>query len=213
MKGLVLLVAAVAALAAPTAALAQTASDSLLARAAQSRVKGAADAPITIIELSDFQCPFCAQFALTTLPQLDSAYVETGIARIVFFNFPLPNHGASWVAAEAAMCAGAQDAFWPMHDRLFASQAEWSTAPDPGASFAGYAGELELDLEAFESCRRHDLVAPLISGDLMQAAGSGAGATPTFIINGEKVLSGVEPLSSFTAAIEELLRDGTEDDG
>lgn len=205
---LVLGLAASAALGAPVVAAAQTASDSLLARAAQSRVKGAADAPITTVELSDFQCPFCAQFALTTLPQLDSAYVETGIARIIFFNFPLPNHGASWVAAEAAMCAGTQDSFWPMHDRLFASQREWSTAAAPGETFVSFAADLGLDLDAFESCLRHDLVAPLISGDLMQAAGSGARATPTFIINGETVLSGVEPLSAFTAAIEELLRDG-----
>lgn len=195
------------ALAWPALLHAQVPSDELIARAGESRAKGAADAPVTIIELSDFQCPFCARFALETLPAIDSAYIATGKVRMVFFNFPLPNHGTSWIAAEAAMCAGAQDAFWPMHDRLFAAQAEWSTSARPHAAFVGYAAELGLDPDDFAACTEHDLVATLLSGDLMQAARSGAGATPTFILNGERVLSGALPFSDFQAAIEELLRE------
>lgn len=204
---LALLLGALAPLPAPAQEASGTGAltDSALARVSRSRIKGPESAPVTIVELSDFQCPFCREFARTTLPALDSAYLSTGKARLVFFNFPLPSHPAAWGAAEAALCAGAQDAFWPMHDRLFEAQEEWSRAARPLELFDRYAAELGLDRAAFQRCTREDQVAPLLSGDLMQAAGSGANATPTFILNGQKVLSGAIPFAELQAAIEEML--------
>ena len=183
--------------------------DSLLVRASESRIKGAMDAPVTIIELSDFQCPFCREFTRTAYPALDSAYIRTGKARLVYLNLHLPTHPRALGAAEAALCAGAQGKFWPMHDRLFAAQEEWSAAPDAGGRFAAYARDLDLDAEAFRTCTGDDLMAPLILGDVIQAAGSGEGATPTFIINGKRVRSGARPFAEFQQAIEEALAGGS----
>lgn len=191
----------------PAGAAAQGAygDTTFLGRVSASRIKGSPDAKVTIVELSDFQCPFCREFAQTTLTQLDSAYIQTGKARLVFFNLPLPMHGSAWVAAEAALCGGAQGAFWPMHDRLFAQQPEWSAAADPTAHFERYATDSGLDLTAFRTCTQRDLVAPLLAGDLLQAGGTGASSTPSFILNGEKLLAGVQPFEEFRKVIEELL--------
>jgi protein-disulfide isomerase len=187
---------------------------SSLERAEQARSKGAHDAPVTIVELSDFQCPYCADFARNTLPALDSVYVRTGKVRMIFLNFPLPNHGSSWVAAEAAMCAGAQGAFWPMHDRLFATQQEWGGGSDAHEHFARYAADLSLDSDAFEWCVERDLMATLLSVDLMQSVRSGAGATPTFVINGRHVLSGAQPFTAFAEIIDPILAGaGTDQEG
>ena len=101
-------------------------ADSLQARADRGRMKGADSAQVTIIEISDFQCPYCREFAATTYRQIDSAYVRTGKARILYINLPLSTHREAFGAAEAAMCAGAQGKFWEMHDRLFASQTYFS---------------------------------------------------------------------------------------
>jgi protein-disulfide isomerase len=213
--------AALAALLVPllaAGAAAQTvADDSLLTRANQARRKGAEAAPITIIELADFQCPYCRQFNQATMPALDSLYVRTGKARVVFYNLPFPMHPRSWVASEAAMCAGAQGSFWPMHDRLFANQTTWGEGAQPAANFEAYATALGLNLEEFRDCTGRDRMAPLILADLMQATTGGVDSTPTFVILREpragetpeaaqRTLSGVQPLEEFEKAIAELTR-------
>jgi protein-disulfide isomerase len=199
-----------------TGAAAQgAASDSLLSRANQSRTRGEVSAPITIIELADFQCPYCRQFSQETFAALDSAYIRTGKARIVFYNLPFPNHPSAWIASEAAMCAGAQGSFWPMHDRLFAEQAKWTDSPDPVPQFEGFASGLGLDLASFRDCTAKDRVAPLLVADLLQAGAGGANATPTFVIlrkpkpgedpeAAQRTLSGPPPLADFAKAIDEL---------
>jgi protein-disulfide isomerase len=190
-------------------------ADSVLARADQSRAKGAESAPITIIELSDFQCPFCRQFAQQSMAAVDSAFVQTGRARLVFLNFPLPSHPDAWSASEAAMCAGAQGRFWPMHDRLFAEQQQWAGSGRAAELFLGYAAALGLDQAAFTECVREDRVAPLLIGDLMQASRGGVSATPTFVVMrpprpgedpqaAQRVLSGAKSLQDFDAVISEL---------
>lgn len=191
--------------------------DSLLARANASRTRGSDSARVTIVELSDFQCPFCRQFSAGTLAALDSAYIRPGKARLVFYNLPLPDHPAAWGAAEAAMCAGAQGRFWPMHDRLFADQATWAAAEKPVERFEAYAAALGLDAEAFQECTRNDRVAPLLIADLMQGSRGGVSATPTFVVMREakegedpqaaqRVLSGVQSFAEFQQTIEELLK-------
>ena len=191
--------------------------DSVLARASASREKGADSAKITIIELADFQCPYCRQFHASTMPGLDSLYIRTGKVRVIFHNFPFPTHSRAWIAAEAAMCAGVQGKFWPMHDRLYENQARWAEGEQPAADFEGYATALGLDLAAFRDCTARDRVAPLITSDLMQAASSGVDGTPTFILLREqragedpaasqRVLAGLNPHEEFSKAIEELSR-------
>lgn len=192
-----------------------TPPDSVPVRAERSRLLGAPNAPVTIVEVSDFQCPFCRQFATETFAALDSAYLQTGKARLVFVSYPLPNHPLGWIAAEAAFCAGAQGRFWPMHDRLFATQREWTAATEPARVFAAQAAALGLDTLAFRDCTDNDRVAPVILGDLLQAAQAGINGTPTLILmankdgsQARKVLVGAQPFETLSREIDALLAGG-----
>lgn len=191
-----------AATATPAAGLS---ADSLQSLATRDRAKGSEQAAVTIVEVSDFQCPYCAQFATTTYRQIDSAYIRPGKAKLIFINYPIPNHAQAWAAHEAALCAGAQGSFWPMHDRIFANQKEWSGQADAVQHFARYASELRLDADAYRRCVEEDVMASLIVNDVMQASGSGISGTPTFIIGGQRVVSGAAPFEQFQQAIEESL--------
>jgi protein-disulfide isomerase len=185
--------------------------DSAMAVADRSRSKGAEQAPLVIYEVSDFQCPFCRQWVEQTWASLDSAYIETGRARLVFMNLPLPSHPESYTASEAALCAGAQGRFWPMHDLIFERQQEWSRG-EGTARMREYAGQLELDMAAFRQCTEENWMAPIIVGDLMQAARAGIGGTPTFVLvptdpeRGEqRVLSGAVGFEAMQEEIEAAL--------
>jgi protein-disulfide isomerase len=160
---------------------------------------------VTLVEVSDFQCPFCREWAVNTYPKVDSAYVRTGKVKMVFITFPLPNHKEAWPATEAALCAGVQGQFWPMHDRLFATQREWSGQENAAARFAGFAADLKLDLASYRACTDSDAMAPLIVNDVMQASGAGINGTPAFIINGQKMLSGAIPFEDLAREIENAL--------
>lgn len=179
--------------------------DSVLPRADRGRAKGVEGAPLTLIEVSDFQCPYCRQWTETTYRQLDSAYIRTGKVRMVFINYPLPNHPRAYAASEAAMCAGAQGKFWPMHDRLFATQREWSGAADAMRRFDAFATELGLDMAAFRDCTANDRVAQLIIGDALKAAGGGISGTPSFVINGTRMLGGAVSFDQMKTELDAAL--------
>ncbi len=187
-----------------------TAADAKVAeRAATSRVKGAESAPVTVYEIADFQCPFCSKFSREIYPRIDSAYVKTGKARWIFVNFPLPMHVNSWAAAEAALCAGGvAEKFWPMHDRVFANQAEWSALASPSAVFARYAREIGVPAAAYASCVAEDKMAPLLIRDLLNAAGSGVSGTPAFVINNEPIFAGYRPFEEWQELLEKALKKG-----
>lgn len=193
----------------PASASASAANpDSLLAQADRGRAKGADSAQVTIIEVSDFQCPYCRDFATNTYARVDSAYVRTGKARLIYINLPLSTHQQAFSAAEAAMCAGAQGKFWPMHDRLFATQRQWSGQADAGARFERLAQALQLDMAAYRDCTANDRVASIIVNDAMQAAQAGINGTPAFILNspaGQRALSGAVPFEQFAQEMDALL--------
>lgn len=183
-------------------------ADSVTQRADRGRSKGPDSARVTIVEISDFQCPYCREFAATTYPKIDSAYVRTGQARIVYINLPLSIHANAFPAAEAAMCAGAQGKFWPMHDRLFATQREWSSQTDAVQRFERMAEALQLDMAAYRDCAANDRTAPLIVNDAMQAAEAGVRGTPAFILvsaAGQRSMSGAVPFEQFAAEMDALL--------
>jgi protein-disulfide isomerase len=161
---------------------ADLAVDSIQPRAQRSRFKGPEGAPVTLYEVSDFQCPYCRQFAQTTMAQLDSAYIRTGKVRMGFIHLPLSNHPQAFAAAEAAMCAGAQSRFWEMHDRLFAAQPEWSGSANASQRFEGYAEALRLDMTAYRECTANDRTASMIIGDVLEARG--VNGTPAFFMSG-----------------------------
>lgn len=179
--------------------------DSVLARASRGREKGAPGARVSVVEISDFQCPYCRQFFETTYHRFDSAYVKTGKVQMVYINLPLPMHTQAYSAAEAAMCAGAQGKFWEMHDRLFGTQREWGGQADATQRFARMALELGVDPAAYHDCVDNDRTAPLILNDAMQATGAGVNGTPAFIINRSQMLNGAVPYEQLSAAIEAAL--------
>ena len=99
---------------------------------ATARTKGRPDAPVTIYEMSDFQCPYCRDFTLQTMPSLEREYIKSGKVRLTFINLPLTGmHRNAMAAAELAMCAARQGKFWLVHDRLFQRQPQWAELKDP----------------------------------------------------------------------------------
>ncbi|MFQ5689970.1 MAG: DsbA family protein [Gemmatimonadota bacterium] len=174
-------------------------------RADKARVKGAEDATLRIVEISDFQCPFCAQYYRETYPAVDSLYVKTGKVSYVWISFPNPQHPLAWPAIEASFCAGAVGKFWSMHDILFSRQAEWTASANPEATFVGYAAELGIDRASFEDCVRNDRVAPLQVRDYQNVVRAGINSTPYFILADSVAIRGAVDLASFRTALDTLL--------
>lgn len=174
-------------------------------RADQARVKGEEGAPIRIVEISDFQCPYCRQFNDETLGTLDSLYIRTGKASYVWISYANPGHQKAWPAIEAAFCAGAVGQFWTMHDLLFARQDEWGAAEDVVGTFVSYAEELGIDAESFGACLREDRLAPLMLRDYTNVLRAGISSTPYFILADSVAIRGAAPIETFRSAIDTLL--------
>ena len=173
-----------------------------IAPADDALVLGDPDAPVTIIEFSDYQCPFCARHFQETWPQLKAEFVDTGRVWYVFKDFSITSiHPQAPQAHEAARCAGEQGAYWAMHDRLFARQAEWAGRSDHVATFKGYAAELELETAAFDVCLDSGRWVGAVNADLAEGAGLGVRGTPTFFIN-DYPLVGAQPYETFQYAID-----------
>ena len=191
--------------AAPAAPAAQSApaspQDSLLAIADTARIMGAATAPVWIVEVSDFQCPYCRLWHEETYPTIVREYVSTGRARLAFLNLPLPSHKHAWPAAEAAMCAGLQGRFWEMHDAIFQGQERWSRMTSVDSTFAAMAGAVGVDVSRWHECISSHVMRPLIEADYQRAVSAGVNSTPSFFI-GDRQLSGAMPVDSFRVAID-----------
>jgi protein-disulfide isomerase len=142
--------------------------------------RGDPNAPVTILEFGDFQCPACQQFATFVKPQLDLAYVDQGTVRFVFHDYPAHQH--SVLAHRAARCAldQGEQYYWPYHDQLFAHQSTWgfSTGPPIGA-FEDYAATVGVDAGAFGDCLNSDRYADVVSANLRLGIELGVSGTPT----------------------------------
>jgi protein-disulfide isomerase len=132
--------------------------------------------------------------------------VKTGKVQWVFVNMPLPMHQNAWVAAEAALCAGASNKFWAMHDRLYKNQAEWSLSQDPAPMFARYAREAGVPAEPYTSCVINDKVSTLIINDVMFGASARINGTPTFIINDEQTVVGAKTFEEWKEILDAAIR-------
>ncbi len=191
---------ALLALAAPAAA--QTATRDPLA----ARAKGEAAAPVTVYEMSDFQCPFCRRFAVETFPALEAEYVRTGRVRWVFVNFPLTSiHPNAASAAELAMCAARAGAFWPVHDLLFRHQATWAPLENPAPFFLSLADSARVPRTALATCLERGEARPEVEQDAAGAARTGARSTPSFYIEGG-LLRGAQPVEVFRQILDSILR-------
>ena len=160
-------------------------ADAELVRLAQGMVYGDPDAPVTIMEFGDYQCPACMQFGLTIKPQIDLAYIESGMAKLVFHDFPLPTHPHSFVAARAVRCAGDQDQYFPFHDRVFSTQTQWSLMTSAAGHFKSLADDLGLDAEAFGTCLDGDRHADVVTANMHLGQKLGVGGTPTIFVHRE----------------------------
>ena len=174
---------------------------------------GSPNAPITIIEFSDFQCPFCARFHIQTLPIIMDEYINEGKVKLVFRDFPIQSiHPNAVLASVAAECANEQEKFKEMHDILFERQKEWSNQETGGAIelFNQYAREMELKQEQFESCLTSAKYVEEIQKDLNDGRTYGITGTPGFFIGNDEIgfveLKGAQPFESFKKVIDSQLK-------
>ncbi len=161
---------------------------------------GSADAPVQIVEFSDFQCPYCSRGA-DTIDQVKEKYGDK--VSVVFRHFPLPFHTQAGRAAEAAECAGEQERFWEFHDALFAEQKPWTDE-----DYTAIAKKLDLKAKPFAECLESGRHAAKVEKDIADGRAVGMGGTPGFYINGV-VLTGAQPIEVFAEVIDaELARTG-----
>lgn len=160
--------------------------------------KGGADAKVTIVEYSDFQCPFCSKGA-TILSDLEKKYGHK--IKVVFKNFPLPFHSQAKIAAEAGLCANEQNVkyFWKLHDAMFLDQTKLDK--DSLIALAKKAGVKEAD---FKTCLESGKFKTKIEEEILQGQKVGLKSTPTFFVNG-KLISGAQPVEIFSEVIDEEL--------
>ena len=163
---------------------------------AADRSQGPADAPVVIVEFSDFECPYCKQ-ATDTMAALIARYPDR--IRFVYKDFPLPSHPHAFKAAEAGHCAHEQEQFWPFHDKLFAAQDALDVE-----SLKAYAGELGLDADAFAACLDDGRHAQSVNAEMAAGRRYGASSTPTLYVNGRPVF-GALPLDVFDEIVREEL--------
>lgn len=164
---------------------------------------GQADAPITIREFADYQCPACGAFA-PTARRIREELVDSGKARFVFFDFPLPMHAHAQQAAVAARCAVRQDKFWDYHDRLFETQRQWAQKDDPTSMFLDMAVELGVNADRLEQCMTQGGPDEVIARSRDAGKAVGLRATPTVIV-GNQLFSGVIDYTRIQQAIAEQI--------
>jgi protein-disulfide isomerase len=168
------------------------------------RTKGSSKAPVIVYEMADFQCPACREFALTTLPVLDKAYVQSGKVRWVFVNFPLTQiHKNAVAAAQVAMCAARQNRFWPVHDALYQHQPEWAPLADPMPALLTLADSAGLRHDSLAACVASRATVPVIQQEYQGSERSGANATPSFYIEGG-LASGAIPAQEFSRILDSI---------
>jgi len=175
--------------------------------------RGEYDAPVTLIEFSDYQCPYCKRHANTVMPPLIKSYVDTGKVRFVMREYPIENlHRRAIPTSEAALCAGDQGNYWGMHDALFTDQ-----KANTDEQFQQMAASLGLDVAAFSECMDSDKFMEQIKTDMAEGQKLGISGTPSFVVgltdpeDPSKVhltrfIRGAQSLQAFSAAIDELLK-------
>jgi protein-disulfide isomerase len=176
-------------------------------------IKGQTNAALTLIEFTDYQCPYCSRFTVNTLPEIMKTYIDSGKVRLALMDLPLEAiHANAFKAAEATQCAREQGKFWEMHDRLFANQQQL----DP---LKPHAEALSLDVAKFEACLDSGRHAEGVRADMALAQKAGISGTPSFVlartdtanpnkVTGISVLRGAQAFNAFKTAIDGALPAG-----
>jgi protein-disulfide isomerase len=175
---------------------------------AEGYVNGRADAPVEIIEFADFECPGCGQFATVTEPDIRAKLIATGEVKFRYMDYPLPIHQNTMAASLAAACADEQGKFWEMHDRIFMGQPDWSSyaTSNPKKFFKEYAGQVGLNVDAWNSCFDSQKLVPKIEAHRNEALKRNIGSTPTFIVGG-RMLSGSMSYDAIKALVDSAKAD------
>jgi protein-disulfide isomerase len=179
----------------------------LLERADAGRIQGDSAAPVWMVIISDFQCPFCRRWHEESYHPIVQEFVRTGQLRLAFLQFPLPSHRHALPAAEATMCASAQGRFWEMQDAVLLAQERWAALEDASAAFDSLAAGLGVEMTAWRECIRSRATRPLVNLDLERARQMGVRSTPSFIV-GDRAISGALPLDTFRVAIRDAVTRG-----
>jgi protein-disulfide isomerase len=167
---------------------------------------GSDTASVELVEYADFECPQCGFFATITEPDVRQKLIEPGLVRFRFVDFPLSGHPNTLDAHNAAACANAQGRFWPMHDRIFAGQGDWSKMTSPRARnpirvFKGYAKDLGLDQKMFDACLDSRAYNDHIMANAKAGEERGIHETPTFVI-GKRTIAGRQPFDVIKAYVD-----------
>ena len=162
-------------------------------------VKGEEDAPVTMIEFSEYQCPFCRRYAKETFPKIEKEYIQTGKVKYYFRDYPLSFHQYAQKAAEAARCANDQGKFWEYHDKIFKNQAILNLE-----NLKKWAADLGLNTAQFNECLDNGKFEEAVKKDFADGQLAGVRGTPSFFING-KLFRGAQPYGEFKKAIDKAL--------
>ena len=165
-------------------------------------VKGNENAPVTIVEFSEYQCPFCKRYVDESYQKIFEEYGDQ--IRYIFRDYPLEFHQHAQKTAEAARCAGDQNQYWSMHDLLFSQRDEWANEAKIDSLLADYASQLSLDKAEFNSCLTSGKHTQAVKDDLDLGKKIGVSGTPSFFINGQKLV-GAHPFENFKKIIDEEL--------
>lgn len=190
----------------------ETTQEQVVVTADDDPVLGSEDAPIVMIEFSDFQCPFCAKFHVETLPLIKENYIDTGKVKLVYRDFPIQNiHPNAMAAAVAAECADEQGMFWDYHDTLFESMSQWKDLSVDAAisQFKAYASDVVTDRTMFDDCVDTGKYINEVAGDYTDGVSYGITGTPAFFLGNDQIgyhhMSGAKPYNEFQFVIEQLL--------
>ena len=174
-------------------------------------LKGNPNAPFTIVEFSDFQCPFCMKFHAETLPLIEQNYINTGKVNFVYRDFPIQSiHPNAIPAALASECADEQGKFWEFHDMIFVNQKAWERQDVVQSiqTFQQYAVELNLDIESFNDCLSSGKYVDEINKDLQDGRDYGVTGTPGFFVGNEKMgfikIQGAQPYAAFQQVLDKM---------
>ncbi len=181
--------------------------DEALVALAQGVTLGDEDAPVTVVEFGDYQCPGCGAFALSVKPQLEGTMVASGEVKFVFYDFPLISiHPNAFLAARAARCSDEQGGYWEYHETLFRNQARWAAATMPSSAFEDYAEEVGMDGGAFSACLNSDKYADVVSANMELGTRMGVNGTPTVMVNANGNLRRINSndFQSISSAIEAM---------
>jgi protein-disulfide isomerase len=170
---------------------------------------GPKDAKLTIVEFTDYQCPFCKKYFEGPMQQIKKDYVDTGKVKYVLRDFPLAEHPQALLAAATANCAAKQNKFWEMHDLLFSNQNDWSYNNDAAKIFSAYAARLNLNATTFEKCVKNKDTITEIAKDGSDGELYGVSRTPTIFIGERKIIGAQDYNSTFKVVIEQELAAAT----